>query len=104
MSVNGKSVQETLSRGQQKLLVVAMYVAHIESLLTLVNKSTVVLIDDITAELDNRNVSLVFKLLQELDTQIICTLLNTNELDTTIECNKTYNMFHVEHGKIKAIE
>jgi len=104
ITVNGKSVEETLSRGQQKLLVVALHIAHIQSLLASANKRTVVLIDDITAELDKYNLAHVFSLLQKLDTQIICTLLNVDELNTTIKCNETYNMFHVEHGDIKAIE
>jgi len=104
VTVGGKSAHETLSRGQQKLFVIAMYLAHIQVLMESTSKHTVVLIDDVAAELDQHNLSQVFKYLKQLDTQIICTVLDLEGIQKTIDLREKYNMFHVEHGKITVLE
>ena len=104
VSIYGQPASENLSRGQQKLFIFAMFLAQMQTLYEEFTKHTVVLIDDVAAELDDDNLNLVFKKLTELDAQIVLTVLNTNILNR-IEKNTTdYKMFHVEHGKIMAIE
>jgi DNA replication and repair protein RecF len=104
VSIYGQAVCETLSRGQQKLFIFAMYLAQMQTLFDIYNKNTVVLIDDVTAELDDSNLQLVFKKLSALDAQVIVTALNDSFLDKIRRDNTAYKMFHVEHGKITAIE
>lgn len=100
----GQAARESLSRGQQKLLVIAMYLAQIQALVKIHKRKTVVLIDDVSAELDSENLKRVFNQLLTLDTQIIVTLLNESMLDQLQENHSTYKMFHVEHGQIKELE
>ena len=104
VSIFGQPASENLSRGQQKLFIFAMYLAQMQTLYEEYKKHTVVLIDDVAAELDDDNLNLVFKKLIELDSQIIVTVLNTDILGRLEENKTDYQMFHVEHGKITARE
>tara|TARA_R110001592_G_scaffold135108_4_gene351067 strand:+ start:16444 stop:17547 length:1104 start_codon:yes stop_codon:yes gene_type:complete len=104
VSIYGQPASESLSRGQQKLFVFAMHLAQMQTLFDDFNKSAVVLIDDVTAELDGSNLQLVFNKLLALDAQVIVTVLNNSLLERIQSDNTGYKMFHVEHGIITAIE
>ena len=102
VTIKGRLVEDVLSRGQQKLLVLALYLAQIQTLVECVNKRTVVLIDDISAELDHENLQLIFDRLVALKTQVICTALDKTIVQKALPNDEIYKMFHVEHGKILA--
>lgn len=104
VSIHGQAASESLSRGQQKLFIFAMHLAHMQTLYDVFKKNTVVLIDDVSAELDDTNLELVFNKLLALDAQVIVTVLNDSLLDNLQRDNTAYKMFHVEHGNITAIE
>lgn len=104
LTIKGRSVEDILSRGQQKLLVIALYLAQIQCLTDKVNKRTVVLIDDISAELDSQNLQRIFEKLSKLKTQVICTALDRNSVHKALPDYETYKMFHVEHGNILTIK
>lgn len=104
VSIYNQAACENLSRGQQKLFVFAMFLAQVETLYEQFDKQTVVLIDDVAAELDELNISLIVSKLLELDSQVVVTVLNSNLIDRIKETNSEFKMFHVEHGIIKAIE
>jgi len=101
LKVGSKNVVEFLSRGQQKLLVIALYIAHVKCLKELKNTRTVVLIDDVAAELDSRNIQIVLSQLLELNAQVICTILDKEIPSKYLDRNpEDCKMFHVEHGVV----
>ena len=104
LTLYGHPAKENLSRGQQKLLIIAMYLAQIQTLLETQQRKTVVLIDDVTAELDKDNLDQVFKQLVTLDAQVIVTTLNDSVLKQLKSHHSNYKMFHVEHGQITELE
>ncbi len=99
----GKPVQEILSRGQQKLLVLALKLAQATLLQQQCNKSCVYLIDDLPSELDNKKQALIIQLLSQLSGQFFITAIEKAQLTGFIDSFATFNMFHVEHGVIRAI-
>jgi len=99
-----KRADEILSRGQQKILIIAMHLAKIKYLSMYKDKKTVLLIDDITAELDKVNLERVFDQLLELETQVFCTLLDAQDFNLLTNQIEIYKMFHVEHGSIEIIQ
>jgi len=102
--VDKKRADEVLSRGQQKILIIAMHLAKIKYLSKYINKNTVLLIDDIAAELDKKNLERVFDQLLELETQVFCTLLDAQNFNLIPNQIEKYKMFHVEHGSIDIIQ
>jgi len=93
--------KDYVSRGQLKLLVLALKLSQVTLLNTSVVENVCVLIDDITAELDSVNRQKLIFFLSQLNNQIFMT---TNELIEfgDLSSMKKYKMFHVEHGDIKS--
>lgn len=97
---NNKLAKDFLSRGQMKLLVIALYLAQIKLMSKAASKSVCVLLDDIGAELDADNLKKVMLLLEGLDTQVFVTTTNQKRFLAFIKKNET-KVFHVKHGEIQ---
>lgn len=99
---NGKPVLELLSRGQLKLLVVALVFAQMKYLTQRTAKQSIMLIDDLPAELDASHRQLLFELLRSGCEQVFITTTERRLLGTEIEAAEN-KMFHVEHGQVKEV-
>ena len=88
-------VKDVLSRGQLKLVMIAMRLAQGILLKQLVDKSCVYLVDDLPSELDKQNLSLVVDALLSLGAQVFLT-----SVDKAAFGDLEGAMFHVEHGTI----
>lgn len=91
-----RSARETLSRGQQKLTAVAMIVSQLKLLKAELGMQAVLLLDDPAAELDAKNLALLFEELDALKCQMIATSLSPET--TLFQAPKA--TFHVEHGRV----
>ena len=98
---NGQPVQERFSRGQQKLLVSAMRLAQITHLRQRQSQQSVVLVDDLAAELDVSHRHRLVELLAESGAQLFITSTDANLFDTRAWTSS--KMFHVEHGQITEV-
>lgn len=91
---------DMLSRGEKKLLMTAFRLSQLP-LLNARGKVPLVLIDDITAELDDRALSLLLKALKQVNSQLFITTLSTDILPMIKEIwQDDVKLFHVEHGKV----
>jgi DNA replication and repair protein RecF len=101
LRINGKNVNEFLSRGQQKITMIALFISHVKCLRELIGSKTLVLIDDIAAELDSKNIDVIISHLRDLDAQVICTVLDEEIAKSYLDNSRSKcKMFHVEHGQI----
>lgn len=106
----GKQVIDTqLSRGQQKLFLLALTFAQAKLIAKVNRVKPILLIDDIGAELDVNSRLSLSKAIDILDCQVIITAIEESVLnpflslsqDCDIKVNSgKYKMFHVEHGKV----
>lgn len=87
---------EVLSRGQQKLLVIALSLAQGQLLLEQTQKSSIYLIDDFPSELDPANRMRVFELLQKLNSQVFITGIEESAFAAFLEKEPESGVFHVE--------
>jgi DNA replication and repair protein RecF len=101
-SMNGKLAKDYLSRGQQKLLVLALLLSQVKLLNQIAPNSCCILIDDLTAELDTANRLKLLEYLTQSGCQVFMTASELNDFGN-IEILKNYKMFHVEHGCIKQL-
>jgi DNA replication and repair protein RecF len=99
IKTNKLLVQDVLSRGQQKLLVVILRVAQSLLLQEQTNKSCIFLLDDLPSELDSQALEKVSELLQALNTQVFLTGIHFKQLDMLIPPDNC-QMFHVKQGKV----
>lgn len=96
-----RPVQECLSRGQQKLFVLALQVAQASLLRQQTLKTSLFLMDDLGSELDAGNQMRVMRLLQSIDAQAFVTAIE--DPGESGWNRATVNRFHVKHGLVSEV-
>jgi DNA replication and repair protein RecF len=98
----GHVASETLSRGQQKMVVCALKLAQGQLMSQRKGRSCLYLVDDLPAELDRLHCRRVGEVLVELETQVYVTCVDIQELAGawSEEWLGQSAMFHVEHGEV----
>lgn len=103
MMRDGVPVAECLSRGQEKTLICMLKLAQVALLKRETGKSCLFLIDDFAAELDSNNRRRLCGLLQDLDSQVFITGIDSKDLVGFWHNEADTRLFHVEHGQITAV-
>lgn len=103
ITIGGKPVTDLLSRGQLKILALALYLAQIKVLYKQTGKRCLVMLDDLTSELDSPNTKRILDYLKDLESQVICTTLDMSPYEGMGVCLDQIGMFHVEHGEISPL-
>ena len=94
------SADLVLSRGQKKLLIIALKLSQI-AMLHACNRETVVLLDDLTAELDLTAQRRLIERLSQLGSQVFITTLDQTAVQTHLnDLSISYQLFKVEHGQV----
>jgi len=100
--LDGKDAKDTVSRGQQKLIVYALNLAQSEIFKNQTGKQALLLFDDLSSELDSNHLK---RLLNLLDTEFSQVFITTANLESIpLEILKTFSVFHVEHGAVNLSE
>lgn len=94
---------EVLSRGQQKLFFIAISLAQVEMLLDKSQGESLLLIDDISSELDAFHQQKLIALIATLPIQSFLTSTQ-NTLENQINTDKLHRVFHVKHGRVLSVE
>ncbi len=95
---SGLPVKEVLSRGQLKLLVCSLVLAQCRLFERYGNKETILLLDDLASELDEKHRNKVLQELIRMGRQVFMTSVDLNGFSEDI-LNQT-QVFHVKQGKI----
>lgn len=100
--VGNRLARDTLSRGQQKLLVFALLLAQVALLNEVAAVQPVIMIDELAAELDAVHREQLVQVLAELEAQVFITVTERRALigDEKIPIK----WFHVKQGRITAAE
>ncbi|MDG2047886.1 MAG: DNA replication/repair protein RecF [Halioglobus sp.] len=96
----GHLAAETLSRGQQKLVVCGLKLAQGMLMARLGVGKCTYLIDDLPSELDNAHSILVCELLASLKSQVFITCIDQREIRSVWPPSEGLAMFHVEQGVV----
>lgn len=99
--VNNTPVEDVLSRGQLKLLMCALRLAQGQQLSQDKGKQSIYLIDDFASELDSHKRALLAQELKATGAQVFVTANSADQIASMTDENS--KMFHVEQGKITAI-
>lgn len=94
--VDGKMAKYRLSRGEQKIATVALILAQIKLLKQQANKQPLLLIDDLAAELDEKNRETTLSLVRDIDIQVLLTSTSKK----IIPLSGDEKVFHVEQGVV----
>jgi len=94
--VGGKLAREVLSRGQQKLMAVALTLAQLRLLKELSGTTPTLLLDDPAAELDVMHLGYFVREIELLGCQLVITSLQPE----TAAFGPPDRLFHVEQGRV----
>lgn len=97
---DGHLAAETLSRGQQKLVICGLKLAQGQLMTRLGRGSCTYLIDDLPSELDHHHSGLVCELLAGMEAQVFITCIDQEEIRSVWPQERELTMFHVEHGNV----
>ncbi|NMP17841.1 DNA replication/repair protein RecF [Thalassotalea sp. Y01] len=102
-SFNRQPVEQVLSRGQQKLFLMALTIAQANLIFESQQIAPIILIDDIGAELDQHSRAVLAKAIGKLTCQLFITAIEKNALEAMLPEQQNYKMFHVKHGVVTEI-
>lgn len=96
----GHLAAETLSRGQQKLVICGLKLAQGQLMTQLGQGTCTYLIDDLPSELDRHHGRLVCEMLASMEAQVFITCIDREEIRSVWPRESELTMFHVEHGNV----
>ncbi len=97
IKIKGKAVQTVFSRGQQKLLICAMTLAQLK----LQPAESILLVDDLPAELDPKRRTILMSALKDTGAQVFVTATEPDLIDVSDWPDS--KMFHVKHGSFQDV-
>ncbi|TRX58139.1 DNA replication/repair protein RecF [Thalassomonas sp. M1454] len=97
---NKLNIEQILSRGQQKLFLIALTIAQSNLIFKSQNVAPIILVDDIGAELDESSRQALANAISNINCQLFITAIDEIALAPIMPNTKDYKMFHVEHGVI----
>lgn len=96
---HGTLAKDICSRGQKKLVLYGVRLAQIALMIERTGVSPLILLDDLPAELDQKNIKNVIRFLKEFPCQAFITAINDQSItDEILSSLEEHKMFHVEHG------
>ena len=96
--LNNRLIREHGSQGQQKSFVMALKMAEIDYLSSVSGKVPVLLLDDMTAELDSSRIDHLMNFLVQRDMQVFIT--TTDKDSVPLPTGREFSAFLVENGRI----
>ena len=97
LTLNGVPAKERLSRGEQKALTAAMIIAQAQ-MISESGETPILMLDDISSELDEVHLAKVLKAGVTLGAQILIT--GTVLAPPIKACEASNKVFHVKHGRV----
>jgi DNA replication and repair protein RecF len=98
--MNGRAAREVLSRGQQKLVAIAMTLAQLYLLRDAGTPAATLLLDDPAAELDRQHLGAFIERVQELPCQLVLTSLQPD----FGAFGTPDRVFHVEQCRVRPLD
>ena len=99
ITYRGLAVDNVLSRGQQKLMMMALFMAQAKWLKQQIQKKSILLIDDVIAELDNENILKLLDFLVEQQQQVLITAVDEKGLDFSTNIHEL-RRFCIKNGEV----
>jgi DNA replication and repair protein RecF len=101
LRVEGRTPQQYYSRGQQKLLISALRIAHYLVLKLLAKPTGILLVDDLPAELDSNRRRQFLHTVAKSQIQTMITATEIEQLK--VDMWPSQKVFHVEHGVLREV-
>jgi recombinational DNA repair ATPase RecF len=95
--LNEHAARFSASRGQARVLILALKIAQLQAVFAHRNLSPILLLDDVVGELDPHNSLRLLQVIDELKTQTFITTTHLSALPVTWQAG---HVFHVQQGSV----
>jgi DNA replication and repair protein RecF len=103
--IEGRLAAETLSRGQQKLVVCSLKLAQGQLMSEQGKGRCTYLVDDLPSELDEVHSRKVCDMLASMDAQVFVSCVDRDDIESVWPQGRGgMAMFHVEHGTVQSVD
>ena len=102
VELGGSSARKFASQGQQRIMAIAMLLAVVSEVIACGGERPVILLDDVSSELDAVRRKMLFDRVGELGGQVLITTTDEGMVAELPE--EEVKRFHVEQGRVKAQE
>ena len=99
LTSDGNPASERVSRGQQKMLAGALWLAQVQMFGRRTGRKSLLLVDDLAAELDGERLARFLELLGRQSVQQVLTAIDHAEIEKTGLASG--RVFHVEHNELR---
>jgi DNA replication and repair protein RecF len=99
-TLNGKPLRHAASQGQQRCFILALKMAEIEYLRLCYGQTPVLLLDDMTSELDRRRTENLLRFLTERGMQVFITTTSMEQVDGFLNHDRLQT-FNVKQGIVQ---
>ena len=96
----GRNFSKTSSRGQQKVLAMALKLAQAKLLKHQYGKASIYLLDELPAELDTKRREIALDILGKLDSQVIISAVSRESMRCL---DREVKWFHVKHSSVSSV-
>lgn len=98
ISINGKSVNLYGSQGQHRTAILALKIAELNIIKEEIGENPVLLLDDVTSELDEHRVLAIFEVIKDYQVLITCTDINSV---LKYDClTKNIKLYNINSGRV----
>ncbi len=101
VKTGGRPASEVVSRGQQKLIVMALRLAQLGVFREATGRSALLLVDDLPAELDREKRALLLGQLSQMNLQVFVTTTEAGLIESQEWPSK--KVFHVKQGQVRKV-
>lgn len=102
VTVDGMAPKQLLSRGQLKLLTCAMFLARARMTEALALVKPILMIDDLSAELDRNACRVLLEYLQKEGGQVIVTGIHQDALRDSMPKHSGHRIYQISQGRVEA--
>jgi len=103
LTYQNKNIKDILSKGQQKMVSLALCLASLRVLKDKYNKSYIILVDDLAAELDDYNLDGAYKELLKFNSQIIITSIKEDSIIKFFKKTENKHIFYIKDGYLSNV-
>ena len=98
ISINGKSLNLYGSQGQHRTAILALKIAELNIIKEEIGENPVLLLDDVTSELDEHRVMSIFEIVKDYQVLITCTDINSI---LKYDClTKNIKLYNINNGHV----
>ncbi len=101
--IAGRPARSHASQGQQRVLTIALKIAELNCVRTVTDSEPILLLDDVSSELDAQRTASVFQYLEQSQSQVFVTTTRPDLFQNVVPRRQLRADFEIENGQLKRV-